>query len=270
MPDDVAECVDVDEYGGFNFPIGETWFRVVGEFVFDVVSLGAAQERFLRTIEALRLFRVGGVATNRYSMNSRHFEPGGILFGSGRHSRFNYTLSASDISPLAGFLKDIVPLLSDPLHMDQATTDTGIAHARYVETLFQMGGPERIITSAITALEALFLKNEPELTHRLAQRVSVFLRLLGAQLDARGTYANVNRGYKIRSTFIHGGSLKPKDRLPAESLATFLAEYARQCVLARIQQTMSKDELLAMLDHAMIDPTAANDLHNLFGSVAHK
>jgi hypothetical protein len=61
-PEDVAEHIEVDEYGGFNFPLGETWFRVVGEFVFDAVSTGAAQHGFLRTIEALRLFRVGGVA----------------------------------------------------------------------------------------------------------------------------------------------------------------------------------------------------------------
>jgi hypothetical protein len=154
--------------------------------------------------------------------------------------------------------------------MDQGTTDTEIAHARYVDALFQSGAPERTITSAITALEALFLKNEPELTHRLAQRVSVFLRELGSQPDARGTYANVNKGYKIRSTFIHGGSLKPKDRPQALSLAPVLVEYARQCVLARFQRRMAKDELLAKLDDAMIDPSTASDLHDLLSSVAYK
>jgi hypothetical protein len=269
-PEDVAEHIDVDEHGGFNFPLGQTWFRVVGEFVFDAVSTGAAQHRFLRTIEALRLFRAGGVATNRYRMTFRHFLSGGILFGAGRHSRFNYTLSMSDVSPLAGFLNDIEPLLSDPLQMDQATTDIGVAHARYVDALFQSGAPERTITSAIIALEAIFLKNEPKLSHRLAQRVSVFLGLLGTQPDLRGVYTSVKSGYKIRSTFIHGGSLKPKDRPQAESLAPVLVEYARQCLLVRVQQNMAKDELLGKLDDAKIDPVAEKDLDNLLGSVAHR
>lgn len=60
MPDDFAEYIDVDEYGSLSFPSGETWFRVVGEFSFAAVSTGTAQKEFLRTIEALRLFRVGG------------------------------------------------------------------------------------------------------------------------------------------------------------------------------------------------------------------
>jgi hypothetical protein len=269
-PEDVTEYFDFDEYGGFTFPLGETWFRVVGEFVFYAVNTGPAQIEFLRTVDALRLFRVGGVATNRYRMDSRHFLSGGILCGAGRHSRFRYTVSDSDANPLARFLKKIVPLLPDPLHLEQAATEIEIAHARYTDALFQSGAPERTITSAITALEALFLKNEPELTHRLAQRVSVFLRALGTQLDAAGTYGNVSKGYRIRSTFIHGGSLKAKDRPQAESLSAVLVEYARQCVLARFQMAVAKDELLGKLDHVMIDPSAANDLHTLLTSVEYR
>ena len=187
-----------------------------------------------------------------------------------KHSRFSYTLSNPDVNPLAEFLKDIVPLLSDPFQMDQATTDVGIAHARYVEALFQAGGPERTITSAITALEAIFLKNEPELTHRLAQRTAMFLKLLGPERDAKATYSNVIKGYKIRSTFIHGGSLKSKDQPQAATLVPVLVEYARRCVLARLQNAISKDELLAMLDEAMIDSCTARKLRNDLRSVTHR
>jgi hypothetical protein len=268
--EDVAEYVYLDEYGGFAFPLSETWFRVVGEFVFNAVNTGPAQLEFLRTIEALRLFRAGGVATNRYHMRSRHLLAGGTLSGSGRQSRFSYTLSQSDAAILAQFLNDIVSLVPDPLHLGESTTESGIAHARYTEALFQSGPPERCITSAMTSLEALFLKNEPELTHRRAQRVSVFLRVLGTQLDPGSTYVNVSKGYKIRSKFIHGGSLKAKERPPAESLATVLVDYARQCVLAFLQLRLAKDDLLEKLDRVMIDPSSVTDLQEAMKSVVHR
>jgi hypothetical protein len=168
------------------------------------------------------------------------------------------------------FLRDILPLLPDPLHIDEGVTEREIAYTRYRDGLFQAGPSERAITSAITALEALFLKSEPELTRRLAQRVSVFLRVLGTQADALNTYDNISRGYKIRSTFIHGGSLKAKDRPDADSLAPVLLEYARECTLAFFQLAMQKDELLGNLDHAMIEPASVSELAYVLKPVVHK
>jgi hypothetical protein len=266
VQEDLTEVVYVDEYGGFNFPLAETWFRLIGDFVFDAVYTGQAQQEFLRTVEALRLFRVGGVATNRYRFESRHFMSGGLLYGAQRHSKFSYELSKRDGRTLGRFLKDIIPLLPDPFQMDDATTDVGIAHARYVDALFQTGPPERTITSAITSLEALFLRNEPELTHRLGQRTAMFLKLLGPTSDAKEIYSNMKEGYRIRSTFIHGGSLKTKDRPQASVLAPVIVEYARRCVLARLQQqsAISKDDLLAKLDESMIASSAARDVKRTF------
>jgi hypothetical protein len=269
-PEDTAECLVVDEHGGFKFPLGDTWFRVVGDFVFDAVYTGSAQVEFLRKVEALRLFRVGGVASNRYTIRSRHSFGGGTLSGGGRYSRFTYTLSRSDVVSLNTFLRDIVPLLPDPLHLDEGTTEREIAYTRYRDGLFQVGPSERAITSAITALEALFLKTEPELTRRLAQRVSVFLRVLGTQVDAQRTYENVSKGYKIRSIFIHGGSLKARDRPEADSLAAVLLEYARECALAFFQLATKKDDLLSQLDRAMIEPASVNDLVASLGAVVYR
>jgi hypothetical protein len=246
----------------------------VGEFLDDAVSTGAAQGEFLRTVEALRLFRVGGITTSRYGMRSRHPLLVGqwdvISSGPSRHSRFAYTLSASDAADLNRFLHDIVPLLPDPFQPDRAATETEIAYTRYRDALFQDGPSERTITSAITALEALFLKGEPELAHRLAQRVSVFLRVLGTRPDAGTTYGHVSRGYRIRSTFIHGNSLKAKDRPQADSLAPVLMEYARECALAFLQISAPKEEVLSQLDRAMIDPATVNGLAASLGSVAHR
>jgi hypothetical protein len=268
-PEDLAEYIVLDEHGGLSFPLGDTWFRVVGEFVFDALYTGSAQMEFLRTLEALRLFRLGGIATNRYTMRSRHVFAGGTLSGGGRYSRYDYKLASCDSAPLNNFLRDVVPRLPDTSHPNKTTTEVEIAYARYRDALFQGGLAEQEITSAITALEALFLTGKPELTHRLAQRVSVFLRVLGRQTDAGTTYSSVTKGYKIRSKFIHGDSLKPEDRPKADSLARVLLEYARECVLAFFQLTTKKGELLSQLDRTMIDPSAASDLAASLRAVVH-
>ncbi len=273
VPEDVAEYVTLDEYGGFSFPKSETWFRVVGQLALNVRSTGLAQQELLRTIGALRLFRVGGVAADRFSMTAEDsFLQGGIavLSSPGRPSQWFYPLSPSDADPLNKFLRDIGPLVPDPLGPAVATTEKEIAYMRYNEAMFQDGPSERTITSAITALEALFLIGNTELTHRLAQRVSLFLRVLGSQTDAPNTYDKVTKGYGIRSTFIHGVSLKPKDRPQADQLAPVLLEFARASVLAFLQMMTPKEELLKQLDRAMIDPSGIKDLENSLTPVVHK
>jgi len=186
------------------------------------------------------------------------------------YSRHSYSLTEEDMPSLSGFLDCIMPLLSDPMTLDNATTERAIAYTRYKDALFHLGPSERTITSAITALEALFLKNEGELTRRLTQRVAVFLRSLGTQTDSQMVNDNVGRGYKIRSTFIHGGSLKAKDRPEADSLAPVLLEYARACVLSFFQISSSKDDVLAVLDRVMIEPSAANDLATVLARVKYR
>ena len=69
--EDVAQDVMVDEYGGFSFPpLAHTWFSVVGELVFEATNRVPAQIEFLRMVDALRLFRVGGIASYRYGTYS--------------------------------------------------------------------------------------------------------------------------------------------------------------------------------------------------------
>ena len=274
VPEDFAEYVRLDEYGGFSFPQNQTWFRSIGQFVFNAASTGIAQTELHRTIGALRLFRVGGVAANRYGITAQDsFLQGaiGVMSSPGRPSQHFYTLSASDAASLNTFLRDIAPLTPDPF---QPAADTAaereIAYMRYNDALFQDGPPERTITSAVTALEALFLTHEPELRHRLAQRVSVFLRALGSQTDALSTYEKVSKGYRIRSAFIHGGSLKAKDRPHADQLAPVLLEYARASVLAFFQMATPKAELLKHLDRAMIDPAGVRELQDSLTAVVHK
>ncbi len=267
-PEDLSETVFVDEYGGFSFPLPEARFRIIGEFTFDAVEPGAAQEQLLRTIDALRLFRVGGVRASRYRMASLHPLGDCVMGGGHGHSRFTYGLSREDIVSLNDFLKEVVPLLPNAFSVDEDTRDVAIAYTRYRDALFQAGS-ERTITLAVTSLEALFLKNEPGTKRTLAQRVSLFLRELGTQVDAQETYDRLRQAYSIRSDFVHGESLKPEKRPAAESLARIVLEYARESVLARLQMSIGKDELLRQLDRAMIDPAGLTDLRVSIGRVVH-
>lgn len=276
-PEDLAEYVALDEHGGFTFPKGDTWFRVVGDFAFDVMGTGLAQDRLVRMIEALRLFRVGSVSAPRFSMVLEHSfrQPGGATLFSpgGRPSHQVYKVSPPDAPILDKFLRDIAPLLPGlfpALILGKVATEKEIAYLRYNDALFQNHLPEQVITSAVTALEALFLTNESELRYRLAQRVAVFLRFLGTQTDAGNTYETVSKGYGIRSTFVHGGSLKPKERRRAQELAPVLLEYARASVLAFFQMAAPKAELLKQLDRAMIDPAGAKGLEESLEPVVHK
>lgn len=270
---DMTEEVIMDEYGGFSFPQSHTFFNVVGDFIFDAISTGNAQREFLRTLDALRLFRVAGIVAGRYVMSSRHsFLQGakGILGEPQRFSRSVCTLSRSDAALIKDFLTDVVPLLPDPFHVDESITEREIAYVRYRDALFQQRPSERAITLAITALEALLLEGKSELQHRLSQRVSLFLRILGTQLDSRVTYENVKSGYDIRSTFVHGYSVKPKYRPQVDSLMPTLLGYARECVLAFLQMKTSKGELLEQLDRAMIDPAGVRELESSFATVVHR
>lgn len=272
--EDLAEYILLDEHGGFSFPKGDTWFRVVGEFVFHCVSTGLAQTQLLRTLESLRFFRVGGVAASRYEMRSGHsfLQGGGTrLFTPGQTSQFKYTLSSDDAAALAEFIRGVAPIVPDPLGGTK-TEPAEIACARYSAGLFHSGPSEEVATSAITALEALFLKREErsELSHRLAQRISVFLRVLGVQPDAVNTYKSIKKGYDIRSTYIHGGKVEQRDPKNINDLVRLLLDFARVSALAFLQIKASKTDLLDKLDESMIEPASTRSLEALLASVVHK
>jgi len=265
VAEDMAEYVGQDGVGGVYGPKGFACFRVIGEFNFGP-TFEMAQDHLLRVLAALRLFRVGGVVSNRYWTKGSFVRPDtGVGVTGGPSARF-FTLSPSDSSAIVQFLDDIVPIITEP--GSEAST-IEIANSRYTSAVFQYR-PEEVITSSVTSLEALFLNNEPELQHRLAQRVSIFLRLLGSQPDGYATYNATSKGYRIRSKFIHGDSLKPRDQPEANRIAPMLLDYARASVLAFLQLTPKKTELLQQLDRATIDPSCVAALESQLAMVRHK
>lgn len=64
------------------------------------------------------------------------------------------------------------------------------------------------IVSYCTALECLFTSTKSEVNHRIAERVALFI---GSSIDTKkGLYTLIKKAYDVRSTIVHGSSLKGK------------------------------------------------------------
>jgi hypothetical protein len=77
----------------------------------------------------------------------------------------------------------------------------------------------------VTALEALFATSTTELSHRLSERVAVFLARDSKTRHA--VYDTVHSAYGLRSTVLHGARLKPKAVEALGQLATELDNFLR-------------------------------------------
>ena len=116
------------------------------------------------------------------------------------------------------------------------------------------------IAYAVFGLEALYLKADErgELAQRLAQRVAKVMSKLGKG-DSKEIFNAIKRAYRIRSAFVHGEPLrngKYRDR----SLLDKLAEYLRTSILIFMQVSMEKDELVNLIDDALIDESSNKKL----------
>jgi hypothetical protein len=184
------------------------------EWTFHVQHGRHAQERLNVFMSILRLFCVGSVDYLEHMLAPWSFRDlGGSLHSAPKHPRFVYQLRSSEVSALEAFEHRMFPLIGrqlPPFSPTEEGDDIGIAYERFSSALFQSGPVEAVITTAITALEALFLENQGELTRRLAQRVAILMRLVGDSPLSVAT--QVAEAYKIRSRFVHGTGIKTKLR----------------------------------------------------------
>ncbi len=80
----------------------------------------------------------------------------------------------------------------------------------------------------MTCFEIMFSTETAELTHRLSERVAFFLCLEPG--DRLATYLRMRRGYKIRSTVIHGSVLSGSQQNELADASAELDELLRQLV----------------------------------------
>ncbi len=214
----------------------------------------------------LRLFRVGSVASLRSFWNSDSVTG----FGSFRMGPLlsiipgdKYQVSESDLDSLLKFLDRVRPLIPQEIVRGGETTDDLVTSIqRFNDAMLKPEPPESRIAFSIMSLEALYLKSgeHAELEHRLSQRVSKMLGILGH--EPMEVYNRMRQSYDIRSKFVHGEPLKKEDRQYAAENLSKILEYSRASIVTWLQlrEKTTKEQFLNLVDNSLLSPGAHTKL----------
>jgi hypothetical protein len=259
---------------------GFEMFSAVLELVVRDKDGLAVQRDIEAVLDTLRLFRLASVVARNTKLSPRSFTRFGGTLGyliTQLVVSYRYGIRPADAAPLRQFYKGLQPTISsystfaipaiagDPL---------AIALQRYKDALFLAGATEARITSAITCLEALFLKaaERTELSHRLAQRVSALIQHTGGRPIE--IYNRIVQAYEIRSTFIHGAPIPSDKQGMAPALCEQVLDYARLALVAFLDLRMTqgerfdKEKLLSRLDNSLLDETARHKLRETLSQLS--
>jgi len=225
-----------------------------------------AQKKVEEHLGVLRLFCLGSVQCPRYRMApSSIVRGGGTISSPNRPMVYQYGISAADQPLLQEFGSRIQPLLPYPFQSAKELIPAHIAYQRYNDALFHSGEMEARITSAITSLEALFLKGQErsELANRLGLRVASLLRLF--DFPPLKVQNDVQEAYGVRSAYIHGAAEEGKSPEFVGKLCKSVLNYARfgVVIFLQLRQVVAKDELIGRLDNALLEPKALERLREL-------
>jgi hypothetical protein len=89
------------------------------------------------------------------------------------------------------------------------------------------------ITYYVAALEALFTSSGTEITHKVSERVALFI---GENKNQKQEiYQLISKAYKVRSAYIHGGVI-PNSKPDLENLSINLDNILRQIILKIIDE----------------------------------
>lgn len=231
-------------------------------------SINDVQEEIELMLGVFRLFRLGGVSTSKVQLSPRSFLRFGGTLGSNFRfaASYKYGFKKEDVSDFSALQQKLAPILPRPFVPASDKIDPiDIAFQRYQDALLQPISVEGRITSAITCLEALYLKAEErmELSHRLSQRVSSLLRFFGfIPLEA---YKNLNLSYEIRSKFIHGSPLDKDERQNSTKLCETVLEYSRISLLVffQLRAELPKETIISKLDNSLLDENAVSKIRDL-------
>ncbi len=237
-------------------------------------------------IACFRLFKLGSV--DRMLL---HWNPISILEGMHFDSvvkdvsipLYRYTLTEDEIHQQLGeFVKKIKPLIPQKLNIEKkgigidADIPLYIALQSYFDSLSDVEGVEHQISSAMMCLEALFLTDNMEVSHKLRLRVAGLLKF--ADLVPLNVYKDVTIAYSLRSAFVHGSWLMRKElrkisTSDRKALAKKVTDYARRSLLVFLQLKQLVDEkgiyksnqglkhdIINMIDESLLDRTKCSEL----------
>lgn len=241
------------------------YFSCIAELRLRYLYPVAQQAAVERLVLALRLFRLGAVASSMYAFKADSFDPLANvgIGGPGRTGREAYELSCGDSPVLADFLKEITPLLPTHLDFPQQKPDFfSIALHWYGEVLLSPLPPEGSVASAVACLEALFLENvQTEMSYRLGMRVAGLMRCFG--FPSVDVQAVVKNAYDVRSKYVHGdeqdNKWSPQKLL---ELSSSISDYARLALLAfcQLRGKLSRRELMASVEMSLLDDKSRDEL----------
>lgn len=233
------------------------------------------QRREWLAIAILRLFKVGSVKWILSKMSTESLRGYGIgtMYPGDKSPPLTIAvIKESEEEFLRHFWKNIESIIpksffegsnKEPSYFD-------IAHHRYIDGLMNHGPIESRITNAMMGLESIFLGGGElqELSYRLRMRVARLLSNFGYEpFEIANT---VKDAYEVRSRFVHGGLLdynaksKLSDKYGSiESLITKLLDFLRLTIIITITISVSKDELIDIIDKSFLDSTYLDRLNQL-------
>jgi hypothetical protein len=228
----------------------------------------------------LRLFGPGAVTHDQVHVKYGSFTglPGqlGCRVGDdGGHpgAPFTYKLGTQEATRLQDFSDQILSSLPENLYNNfQPVTDyMEMAFRRYSSVTQTEQNFEASVAGLASVLESLLLTgDEQELSYRLRLRTTVIMGILG--WNPFKVLEVIKKGYKIRSSYVHGSFLSSKDRNKVEKEYThlnvflsILANYARATLLASLltKGNVDKEELIGLIDMSMVDQTSRDELTKL-------
>ena len=125
------------------------------------------------------------------------------------------------------------------------------------------------ITGHFSSLEALYLypSEQQEMSYRLRMRVAKLLDLIGYNPDE--VREKIKDAYEVRSTYVHGGILKQKDRRKLErkyvdisEFSKTIIDYLRASIVAFLRKR-NKDILIQKIDDSLLDNRKENEVKRL-------
>lgn len=252
--------------------------------ILQIESLGRQvneiQVKVEQAVAILRLFKVGSVEHISYRMYSESVTDAmasGIASSITPPKSLEKSLiGEEDKQKLQNFWETMVRSMPSSFYdFGETRIDhIDIAFKRYCDALLQNGVLERRIANAVMGLESLFLKGGEiqELPYRLRMRIAKTLSLVG--YDSYKIRALLRAAYEVRSSFVHGAHLtyKGKKELNAKygdirSFLQLLLDHLRISIIIMILIKKEKEELLDLIDDALVDTVKDGQLNSLLSTV---
>ncbi len=227
------------------------------------------QEDIDKLLIVLRLWSSGNIDFLRYTISGDRVVGERLQHGINnaykQSSELSYLVPSNKEREFKSFFNVLFAIL--PLNMygsKKNESSITIALDRYTEAACEAGSLERKITNIMMGLEALFSTDGVEIAYKLRLRVAKFLSVFDK--PALQMAELLKKGYDIRSKFSHGSILKIKEKTEYTKDSQFLVsllDMLRLAIVAFIVLNLEKEEIIRLLDKAMINDQENERLNEL-------